>query len=515
MRRPQVVSRPDLPDIVEADLKNALGELADAHTELARRQSFTDALLETVEVGIVSCDAQGVFRVSNRAERAMFGLQSGLSGLLPEQLASLIDVFDADGNQLSVDDYPLMRTLRGEDVTPVDVLVGPAGGPYREVVVRGSRITSPEGELLGAVAALTDVTVERTASRALVEERARLTVAEKAALRAGAFLDAVLSATLDYTFVTDLASGATIYGSRDADVLGISGEPLEALGPSAAAALIHPDDQLRLYEVSSAAADLDDGQVLQIRYRGQLADGAWRWFNRRVTPFRRDGSGAVVEVLGVLRDVTDLVQAEDRLTHAALHDALTGLPNRALLVERLDAALTRSRRDIREVAVLFCDLDGFKNVNDTGGHAAGNLVLLEVARRLTSVLRDNDTVARVGGDEFVIVVEPWSRTNHVPEQDVHGAGNERNRDLAVHVAERVADALRRPIAVDGVDHFVTASIGITYAKRSSSADPDGITAEGMLQNADAAMYRAKDRGKDCYELFDYGSIRRNVADVVR
>jgi diguanylate cyclase (GGDEF)-like protein/PAS domain S-box-containing protein len=507
-------ARPDLPGVVDADLKTALSALADAHAELARRQSFTDALLETVEVGIVSCDAQGVFMVSNRAERTMFGLQSGLTGLLPAQLASLIDVFDSDGNQLSVDAYPLMRTLRGEDVTPVAVLVGPTGGPYREVVVRGSRIFSPEGELLGAVAALTDVTVERTAARALTEERGRLAIAEKAALRAGAFLNAVLSATLDYTFVTDLASGATIYGSRDEDVLGITGEPLEALGPSTAAAVVHPDDQLRLDEVSAAAADLGDGQVLQIRYRGQLADGTWHWINRRVTPFRRDSSGAVVEILGVLRDVTDLVLAEERLTYAALHDALTGLPNRALLVERLDAALTRPGRDVREVAVLFCDLDGFKNVNDTGGHAAGNAVLLEVARRLTSVLRDDDTVARVGGDEFVIIVEPWSRTNHVPQQHAHEAGDERHRTLAVHVAQRVAVALRRPITVDGVDHLVTASIGITYAKRSSSGHPDGITADEMLQNADAAMYRAKDRGKDCYELFDYGPISRNPVDVV-
>jgi GGDEF domain-containing protein len=209
------------------------------------------------------------------------------------------------------------------------------------------------------------------------------------------------------------------------------------------------------------------------------------------------------------------VQAEDRLTYAALHDDLTGLPNRALLVERLDAALTRSGRDGREVGVLFCDLDGFKNVNDTGGHAAGDAVLLEITRRLTSVLRDNDTVARVGGDEFVIVVEPWSRTNLVPEQSEHEPGADRYRELAVHVAERVAEALRLPITVDGVDHVVTASIGITYAKLPPAGHPDGITADEMLQNADAAMYRAKDRGKDRYELFDCGLTRRIGAAPAR
>jgi diguanylate cyclase (GGDEF)-like protein len=512
--RAQAASRPDLSGGIEADLKKALSELADAHAELARRQSFTDALLETVEVGIVCCDAQGTFLVSNRAERKMFGLQSGLKGLMPEQLASLIDVFDGEGTPLSFDDYPLMRTLRGEDVNPVDVIVGPAGGPYCEVVVRGSQISGPDGQLLGAVAALTDVTQERSASRALAVERGKLAVAEEAAQRAGAFLNAVLAATPDYTFVTDLATGASIYSSRDKDVLGIAGEQLEAFGPEVSGAQIHPDDQLRLLAVSTAAADLADGQVLQIRYRGRHAEGQWRWLNRRVTPFRRDTSGAIVEILSVLRDVTDLVEVEDRLRYAALHDDLTGLPNRALLVERLDAALTRSGTDQCDVAVLFCDLDGFKNVNDTGGHAAGDAVLLEIARRLTNVLRDNDTVARVGGDEFVIVVEPWSRTNLVPEQGVKRPAAERQRALAVHVAERVSEALRRPVTVNGVDHLVTVSIGITYATQLLPEAGDSITADDLLQAADAAMYRAKDRGKNRYELFDYGVIRRSVADVV-
>ena len=128
-------------------------------------------------------------------------------------------------------------------------------------------------------------------------------------------------------------------------------------------------------------------------------------------PFRRDDSGAVVEVLGVLRDITDVVQAEEQLSHGALHDPLTGLPNRALLLDRLEAALARSTREHREIAVLFCDLDGFKQVNDTAGHAAGDAVLIEAATRLGTVLREGDTVARVGGDEFVLVVEPWNRAH--------------------------------------------------------------------------------------------------------
>ena len=163
----------------QAALEQALQEFAEAHAELGRRQSFTDALLETIEVGIVSCDVQGRFVVSNRAERQMFGLETGLDGLLPEHLPALIDVLTPDGRSVRAEDYPLMRTLRGEAVRSFDVLVGPVGFPHREVVVNGSQILGPDGELLGAVAALSDVTAERTVARALAEERRKLSEAQR------------------------------------------------------------------------------------------------------------------------------------------------------------------------------------------------------------------------------------------------------------------------------------------------------------------------------------------------
>ncbi|MDQ1618603.1 MAG: hypothetical protein QOE19_1172, partial [Actinomycetota bacterium] len=376
-----------MADLEQDDITD---ELAHAHAELSRRQSFTDALLETIEVGIVSCDAEGHFVVSNRAQRELFGFKAGLDGLWMGEIDPHIDVFDAAGRRLSPQQYPLMRALRGEDVSHVDVRVGPAGGPLREVVVRGTQITGRDGEVLGAVAALTDVTAERAASRALAEERRRLEdaqrigqlgsfehdlrsgswsysahmdalwgleggslapevrstlvheqdrqksesawstacrlggnhsyeyrihrgddgaerwlrtvvevglgrdgrpvlargtqldvtdlkVAEEATKRANAFFDAVLTASPDYTLVTDVSTGAVIYGSRDEHVLGITTEQLTALGDGASAAHVHPDDRERLRTVDRAAADLDDGSVLQVRYRGMHADGGWRW----------------------------------------------------------------------------------------------------------------------------------------------------------------------------------------------------------------------------------------------
>ena len=588
---------------------------AAASSDLIGRQSFIDALLETIDVGIVSCDADGVFVVSNRAEREMFGLpSSGLTGLLPPDLKPLIDVIDPSGRHLEPDDYPLMRALRGEQLGAIDMLVGPAGGPHREIVVRGQQIKSPDGEVLGAVAALTDVSAEREAARALVEEhrqlveaqrlgdlgsfeydfatnhwtysdqlralwgvesetftpqmtrplvvpedlahfsaswqnacrlggahsyecrirrandgeerllrsnvevqlsesgepvRARGTymditdidVATRAAKRATAFFDAVLTASPDYTYVTDRASGAVIYGSRGKEILGVTASEFEALGPDGVAALVHAADRADVSAAEAAAAELDDGEVIPVRYRGLHADGGWRWLNRRVTPFRRDPFGRVVELLSVVRDVTDVVEAEDRLTYAALHDQLTGLPNRALLMNRLDAALARSRRDGREVAVLFCDLDGFKQVNDSGGHAAGDAVLLETARRLRAALRAEDTVARVGGDEFVMLVEPWDRDG-APSPD------DDDRSLAVRVAGRVAAVMRQPMFVGSNRHLVTASIGVAYGSGVGSSARE-VTADEVLHAADVAMYVAKDRGKDRYE------VARTAVDLPR
>lgn len=597
---------------------------SDRGPELAKRQSFLDALLETVEVGIVSCDADGVFVVSNRAERMMFGFEAGIDGMVMAQIDSRIDVFEG-GAKLEPQDYPLARALRGDDVARVDVLAGPVAGPYREIVVRGRQITSADGGVLGAVAALTDVTAERTALRELAAEHRKLaeaqrlgqlgsfehdfatqrwafsenlcalwgvgpdqltpelimelvheddwhvvteswhnacrsggmhscdyriarandgvervirsnlevelgpdgkaahgrgthlditdlTVAEKAARVATAFFDAVLTATPDYTFVTDVATGDVIYGSRGNDVLGLDSEQLEHLGGRGIATLVCPEDEQILSELNAAAVGLDDGEVLQRQYRALHADGRWRWLSHRVTPFRRDNHARVVEVLAVVRDVTDVVEAEARLMHAARHDYLTGLPNRASLMERLQAALMPGAHEGREVAVLFCDLDGFKPVNDTGGHAAGDAVLLESARRLTSILREGDTVARVGGDEFVIVVEPWHRTDsrhgaglsvdsggHLPEQR---SSAPTDRGLGLQVAQRVSRALGYPIDVDGVEHVVTVSIGISYAAPGGRSGADDV-----LHEADVAMYLAKERGKNRFEVFQPAAER--------
>ena len=197
-----------------------------------------------------------------------------------------------------------------------------------------------------------------------------------------------------------------------------------------------------------------------------------RWF----APDEADFLGAVANVISSAVD-RNLVEAEVR--HRALHDPLTGLPNRALALDRLEGALARRRRDGRAVAVLLADLDQFKLVNDSLGHAAGDDLLVALAPRLHDAVRPSDTVARLGGDEFLVVCE-----------QLDGAHE------AIRVAERVAHAINQPIVLSAGEHFITASIGIAVAE-SADALP-----EDLLRDADAAMYRAKERGRGRYELFD-------------
>ena len=160
-------------------------------------------------------------------------------------------------------------------------------------------------------------------------------------------------------------------------------------------------------------------------------------------------------------------RGEERMRHDAVHDPLTGLANRTLLRDRLEVALARSERDGSATGVMFVDLDRFKQINDDFGHAAGDAVLVEVGRRLLKAVRPADTVARFGGDEFVVICEAL------------------NEGSALASGQRLQDAVRRPVTVDGVTHHLSASIGIALGATS---------AEGLLGDADAAAYRAKSNG---------------------
>ena len=192
--------------------------------------------------------------------------------------------------------------------------------------------------------------------------------------------------------------------------------------------------------------------------------------------------GRPVRVVGTVQDITERKALERQLEHQALHDPLTELPNRLLFMDRLEQALVRTKVRKESIAVLFLDLDNFKLINDSFGHAVGDQLLLQVAERLQSCMRPQDTVARFGGDEFTILLEDGAEV-----------------DNATFVAKRIIEELRGPFALLGDEQFVTASIGIALSSRSPG-QPN--VADDLLRDADAAMYRAKGTTKASYAVFE-------------
>ena len=241
---------------------------------------------------------------------------------------------------------------------------------------------------------------------------------------------------------------------------------------------VHPDDRAALTQALDAHLT-GASHHFEHEHRMQHRDGSYRWMLARGMAVR-DATGNAVRVVGSQTDVTDRKKAEQRLQHDALHDALTGLPNRVLFLDRLDQAIRRAQRSTpgAAAAVLFLDLDRFKLVNDSLGHQVGDELLKAVARRLESAVRPPDTVARLGGDEFTVLLDGVT--------DVHEAAL---------VAERVHATLKTPFEIDDRDLHIDASIGIALAE--SDAAP-----ETVLRDADVAMYRAKADGKGRHAVFD-------------
>lgn len=238
---------------------------------------------------------------------------------------------------------------------------------------------------------------------------------------------------------------------------------------------IHSDDIKILLEELRDALQLGNDYRKEIRLVSPLGQIRWVDFNTRVL---FDESGAVIGFLGTFQDVTERLLHQEKLRHVAEYDSLTGLTNRNLFQDRLEQAFYASERDKAKISVFFLDLDGFKDVNDTLGHDVGDLLLQEVAQRLLNTLRRNDTVARFGGDEFVILLGLNEKANVIEK-----------------VASKVIDAIAKPYMLNDQEVFVTVSIGIANGTYTNSSPKQ------ILKQADAALYIAKREGKNNFQLF--------------
>lgn len=315
-----------------------------------------------------------------------------------------------------------------------------------------------------ALAIVRDITQRKCAEEALRKSEERYALAAKAAN--------------DGLWDWDLKTNEVYYSPRWKSLVGFD-EGEIGNSPQEWFSRIHPDDLDRLKLEISAHLE---GMTSRIEHRHRVChrDGSYLWMLVRGITVR-DGDGKAYRIAGSHTDITVQKQAEEQLLRDALYDALTNLPNRALLMDRLSHGLKRMRRTGGYVfALLFLDLDRFKVVNDSLGHIVGDQLLIQIARRLESCLRPGDTVARLGGDEFVVLLD-----------DIKDVLN------AKIVAERIQNELMAPFTLAGNKVFTTVSIGIALSS-------DGYEKpEDIIRDADIAMYRAKTLGRARFEVFNH------------
>ena len=434
------------------------GVLVDDANGVDRRRRVSDArrrvALEHAPVVVVTVDQEGT---CTSAEGAALGLLGRMSvDLVGCPFVALCDIRHPEVAEA------VRRALRGETVTgPIDEMFG------LEFDAWYAPLRDDEGEITGAIVVATDVTGARAAERELASREAYFT--------------ALVQHSSDMTLVLGPYGEVLFSSPATENRLGFRvGDDMRA----SSAWLLDADDREASRRTFLGVRETP-GAVERMEGRVRMVDGSWCDVEAILTNLFDEPSigGLVIN----MRDISDRKAAEQQLVWQAFHDPLTGLPNRALFLDRLAGALTRSTRRGTSVAVLFLDIDRFKVINDSLGHEAGDDLLRSLTRRLLGALRPDDTVARFGGDEFTVLCE--------------GVDVERE---PMAIAERLSMALGAPFSVEDREVFLSTSIGIAVA------DGKDGNPEAMLRDADAAMYRAKERGRNRFELFDLAMRDRAV-----
>lgn len=283
-------------------------------------------------------------------------------------------------------------------------------------------------------------------------------------------------------WIGDIAQRKLVYVSPAAkDLFGRSLEEIYA-SPRTLIRAVHKHDRQRLISARRSAAGGSYDEVVRV----VRPDGTMRWVRDRAFPVR-DADGKPYRIAGIAEDITERRESEERLIYLAHYDALTNLPNRLLFYDRLGHAIALARRNQWIVGVMFIDVDRFKYVNDTLGHAIGDRLLQKVSERLIKAVRSEDTIGRLGGDEFAVVL-----SNLGAPQDAEA------------VAHKIIQSIDDPFQLDGGEVYVTASIGITLYPI------DGLDQDTLLKNADLAMYRAKEEGRNTYARYFPDMNRQNA-----
>ena len=412
---------------------------------------FTQELLEVIPNPIFYADRDGRYLGFNLAWERFFGRRREeffgrrVSDLLPAALAAACTQRDQqviETGELMIAEVPMLN----------------ADGEPRQILEHVSRFTNRDGKASGTIRLLTDITDFKQVEQALQASERRF--------------QALTESAMDIVTVLDV-DGIIIYQSPSVrHLLGV--DPMDMLGKSQFE-FVHRDDAGMLRERFRQLVERGEMQQAA-EFRVRAADGTWRTLesigkNCLNVP-------AVSGIIVNTRDVTERRQIQQRIQHLAYHDALTGLPNRSLMQDRISQAISHAERSGKRLAVMFIDLDNFKNINDTLGHDVGDDLLRQMSSRLTGSVRSHDTIARQGGDEFIVLLD---------QLDSHLGASK--------VAQNILDALRAPFQLGGSDQHISGSIGIALYPE------DGRDPPTLLKNADTAMFHGKGLGKNTYQFF--------------
>ncbi len=457
-----VVLRGDGPRLIES-LRRAITErpsvVLDRLTE-STREELMRKLFDLTPTYVSIRDREGCYVMVSQAFADLYGTT------IEDMTGKAITAFTrckADGELDLAEDRDVLQSRRSRWVLR-ELL--DSSGTKRALQIVKRPIALEDGRVFVMCVAV-DVTKS---------ERAESTLA-----KTNEFLKNILETISDAVFALDTGGRFTLANKRLSLLTGyrhheLIGMPFTRIFPVDTAV-----------EVQRAITSLSAENAKEKRFEAHVAhaDGHPRIVTCSLMPLKE--GDRVIGIAGTAVDVTERKAAEQRIEHLAYHDPLTNLPNRRLLNDRLTMAMSQAERDGRTVAVLFVDLDRFKSINDSLGHRTGDVVLQELGTRLRAAVRAADTVARMGGDEFVFLL---------PGLD--GA------DEALHVARKILDAVRKPFNVDGRQFVVTASIGVSLFP-NHSAD-----AETLIKQADIALFESKRRGSDSFEVFDESMSARSL-----
>ncbi len=441
-------------------------KVSGAIDDLAVSESRWSAILQSIGEALIATDTHLRVTYLNPIAESLTGWQQAeASG---RAITEVLKLENAQTGQAV--EVPLVRVRDFGGVVSLashTVLIA-RDGSRRHISDCAAPIRDAAGQLVGAVMVFQDVTEAYGLRASLEESRMRLSLALQ-----GADLG---------LWDRNLATGELVFDEGFAAILGYRLDEIEQASETWKSR-VHPDDLPAADRMKQAHLQGLTARY-EAEYRMRHKSGEWRWILSRGRITERDTAGMPRRITGTILDITERKQAEAEIEHLAFFDPLTGLPNRRLLHDRLGLALAGARRTGEFGTLLFIDLDNFKRLNDSRGHAVGDRLLKEVARRLGMHLREADTLARLGGDEFVVLL-----TNL-------GHHAENAAKLARDMAEKLRTSLSPGFDIEGAEYHASASIGITlFPEHAESADD-------LLRHADTAMYAAKETGRNRVRFFE-------------